>query len=70
MAIGTYIWIITLSVNGLDAVTKRYRLEWKQKQDYTRACTHTHTHIYTYNIYIYIYIFYKRPISGSGTHTD
>ena len=34
MAIGTYISIITLSVNGLNAPTKRYRLaEWIQKQD-------------------------------------
>ena len=33
MAIGTYISIITLSVNGLNAPTKRYRLaEWIQKQ--------------------------------------
>ena len=34
MAIGTYISIITLNVNGLNASTKRYRLaEWLQKQD-------------------------------------
>ena len=33
MAIGTYISIITLNVNGLNAPTKRYRLaEWIQKQ--------------------------------------
>ena len=33
MAIGTYISIITLSVNGLNAPTKRHRLtEWIQKQ--------------------------------------
>ena len=33
MAIGTYILIITLNVNGLNAPTKRYRLaEWIQKQ--------------------------------------
>ena len=32
MAIGTYISIITLSVNGLNAPTKRHRLaEWIQK---------------------------------------
>ena len=31
---GTYISIITLSVNGLNASTKRHRLaEWIQKQD-------------------------------------
>ena len=34
MAIGTYISIITLIVNGLNAPTKRHRLaEWIQKQD-------------------------------------
>ena len=34
MVIGTYILIITLNVNGLNAPTKRHRLaEWIQKQD-------------------------------------
>ena len=34
MAIGTYISIITLNVNGLNAPTKRHRLaKWIQKQD-------------------------------------
>ena len=34
MAIGTYISIITLTVNGLNASTKRHRMtEWIQKQD-------------------------------------
>ena len=34
MVIGTYIWIITLDVNGLNASNKRHRLaEWIQKQD-------------------------------------
>ena len=34
MAIGTYISIITLNVNGLNAPTKRYGLaEWVQKQN-------------------------------------
>ena len=34
MAIGTYISIITLNVNGLNALTKRHRLpELIQKQD-------------------------------------
>ena len=34
MAIGTYISIITLNVNGLNAPTKRHRVaEWIQKQD-------------------------------------
>ena len=34
MAIGTYIDIITLNVNGLNAPTKSHRLaKWTQKQD-------------------------------------
>ena len=34
MAIGTYISITTLNVNGLNAPTKRHKLaEWIQKQD-------------------------------------
>ena len=34
MAVGTYISIITLNVNRLNAPTKRYRLaEWIQKHD-------------------------------------
>jgi len=34
MAIGTYISIITLNLNGLNAPTKRYRLtEWIQKPE-------------------------------------
>ena len=39
MAIGTYISIITLIVNGLNAPTKRHRLaEWIQKQDPYICC--------------------------------
>ena len=39
MAIGTYISIITLNINGLNAPTKRYRLaEWIQKQDPYICC--------------------------------
>ena len=39
MAIGTYISIITLNVNGLIAPTKRHRLaEWIQKQDSYICC--------------------------------
>ena len=38
MAIGTYISLITLNVNGLNAPTKRHRLaEWIQKQDHIYA---------------------------------
>ena len=39
MAIGTYISIITLNVNGLNAPTKRHRVaEWIQKQDPYICC--------------------------------
>ena len=39
MAIGTYISIITLNENGLNAPTKRHRLaEWMQKQDPYMCC--------------------------------
>ena len=44
MVIGTYIWIITLNVNGLNAPTKRHRLaEWIQKQD-SYICSLQETH--------------------------
>ena len=44
MVIGTYISIITLNVNGLNAPPKRHRLtEWVQKQDpYIRCLQETH----------------------------
>ena len=39
MVIGTYISIITLRVNGLNAPIKRHRLaEWIQKQDMYLCC--------------------------------
>ena len=39
MVIGTYILIITLNVNGLNAPTKRHRLaEWIPKQDPYLCC--------------------------------
>ena len=39
MVIGTYILIITLNMNGLNAPTKRHRLaEWIQKQDPYVCC--------------------------------
>ena len=44
IVIGTYISIITLNVNGLNALTKRHRLaEWIQKPDpYIRCLEETH----------------------------
>ena len=54
MVIGTYISIITLNVDGLNAPTKRHRLaEWIQKQDPSICCLHD-----------------MRPTSDLGTHTD
>ena len=51
MAIETYISIITLNVNGLNAPAKRHRLaEWIQKQDpyiyvYKKPTSDLKTHI-------------------------
>ena len=44
MAVRTYILITTLSVNGLNAPTKRHSMaEWIQKQDpYIRCLQETH----------------------------
>ena len=53
MRIGTYISIITLNTNGLNAPTKRHRLdEWIQKQDpYVCYLQETHFRIKdTYNL--------------------
>jgi len=39
MAMGSYLSIVTLNINGLNAPTKRQRLdEWKQKQDPYICC--------------------------------
>ena len=44
MAIGTYISIITLNVNGLNAPTKRHMLaEWIQQQDPYICCLQKQT---------------------------
>ena len=52
MAIGTYISIISLNVDGLNAPTKRHKLaEWIQKQDpyiyavYKKPTSDLKTHI-------------------------
>jgi len=51
MAIGTYISIIILNVNGLNAPTKRHRLaEWIQKQ-YPCICWLQETHFRPKNTY-------------------
>ena len=51
MPIGTYILIITLNINGLNALTKRHRLaEWIQKQD-PYICYLQETHFRPRNTY-------------------
>ena len=51
MAMGPYLSIITLNVNGLNAPTKRQRLaEWIQKQDPCICCLQE-THLKTRDTY-------------------
>ena len=51
MAMGSYLPIITLNVNGLNAPTKRQRLaEWIQKQD-PYICCLQETHLETRDTY-------------------
>jgi len=51
MAMGSYLSIITLNVNRLNAPTKRQRLaEWIQKQDPYRCCLQE-THLKTRDTY-------------------
>ena len=51
MAVGPYLSIITLNVNGLNAPTKRQRLaEWIQKQD-PYICCLQETHLKTRGTY-------------------
>ena len=51
MATGSYLSVITLNVNGLNAPTKRQRLaEWIQKQDPYKCCLQE-THLETRDIY-------------------
>ena len=51
MATGSYLTIITLNVNGLNAPTKKQRLaEWIQKQD-PYICCLQETHLKTRDTY-------------------
>ena len=51
MATGSYLSIITLNINGLNAPTKRQRLvEWIQKQD-PYICCLQETHLKTADTY-------------------
>ena len=48
---GSYLSIVTLNINGLNAPTKRQRLdEWKQKQDPDICCLQE-THLKTRDTY-------------------
>ena len=52
MATGSYLSVITLNVNGLNAPTKRQRLaEWIQKQDPYYICCLQETHLKTGDTY-------------------
>ena len=55
MAIGTYISIITLNINGLNAPTKRMDTFFWQNG---------------YKNKTHIYAVYKKPTSDLKTHTD
>ena len=56
MAIRTFIVIITLNVNGLNAPTKSQRLaKWIKRKKPNKTC---------------IYAVYNRPTSDLGTYTD
>ena len=51
MATGSYLSIITLNINGLNAPTKRHRLaEWIQKQD-PYICCQQEIHLKTKDTY-------------------
>ena len=51
MAMGSYLSIITLNINGLNAPTKRQRLsEWIRKQDLYTCCLQE-THLKTRDTY-------------------
>ena len=66
MVIGTYILIITLNVNGLNAPTKRHRLaEWIQKQD-PYICCLQETHFRTRDTYILKVRGWKKIFHANG----
>ena len=66
MAIGTYISIITLNVNGLNAPTKRHRLaECIQKQD-PYICCLQETHFRPQDTYRLKVIGWKNRFHANG----
>ena len=67
MVIGTYILIITLNVNGLNAPTKRCRLaEWIQKQD-PYICCLQETHFRPRDTYILKVTGWKKIFHANGS---
>ena len=63
---GSYLLIITLNVNGLNASTKRQRLaEWTQKQD-TYLCCLQETHLKTRDKYRLKVKGWKKIFHGNG----
>ena len=66
MAIGTYISIITLNVNGLNAPTKRHSLaERTQKQDLYICCLQE-THFRSRDTYRLKVRCWEKVFNGSG----
>ena len=63
---GSYLSIITLNVNGLNAPTKRQRLaEWMQKQDPSICCLQV-THLKTRDTYRLIVKGWEKIFHASG----
>ena len=68
MVIGTYISIISLNVNGLNAPTKRHRLaEWIQKQD-PYICCLQETHFRPRDTYRLQVRRWKKILQANGSH--
>ena len=66
MATGSYLSIITLNVNGLNAPTKRQRLtEWIQKQD-PYVCCLQETHLKTRDTYVLKVKGWKKVFHANG----
>ena len=66
MAIGTYILITTLNLNGLSTLTKRHRLaEWIQKQDLSTCCLQD-THFRPKDTYILKVRGWKKILHAKG----
>ena len=66
MAMGSYLSIITLNVNGLSVPTKRQRLaEWMQKQDPSICCLQV-THLKTRDTYRLIVKGWEKIFHANG----